>query len=40
MKGWKYTKRRINGKKRKCKVRKKSDGKYLVRMVGHRNRTD
>lgn len=37
---WKYTKRRINGKIRKIKYHRKSDGGYLVRIVGHRNAAD
>ena len=30
---WRYTKRRINGKLRRVKVRKKGDGTYLVRVT-------
>ena len=37
---WKYTKRTINGVRKKVKVHKKTNGGYLVRVVGHRNRTD
>lgn len=37
---WKYTTRIINGKRTKAKVHKKTDGTYLVRKVGFRNRTD
>ena len=37
---WTYTTRKINGKRCRAKVHKKSDGGYLVRKVGHRNRTD
>ena len=37
---WKYTRRMVNGKRRKVKVHKKANGGYLVRVVGHRNRTD
>ena len=37
---WKYTIRKINGKRTRCKVRKKTDGKILVRKVGVRNYTD
>jgi hypothetical protein len=40
MKGWKYTRRRINGVSRKVKVRKKSDGSYMVRVCKNRNRHD
>ena len=40
MKGWKYTRRSIDGKRCKVKVRRKSDGNYLVRKVGYRNRRD
>jgi len=37
---WKYTTRVIAGKKVKAKVHKKSNGGYLVRKVGVRNRHD
>lgn len=37
---WKYTMRKLNGKRCKAKVHRKTDGTYLVRKVGHRNRTD
>ncbi len=37
---WKYTHRTINGTRRKCKVHRKGDGGYLVRVVGYRNRSD
>jgi hypothetical protein len=37
---WTYTRRTINGKKVKAKVHKKSNGGYLVRKVGVRNRHD
>jgi hypothetical protein len=37
---WKYTKRTINGVKTRVKVHKKTNGGYLVRKVGFRNRTD
>ena len=37
---WKYTRRKINGKRVRVKVHKKTDGGYLVRKVGHRNRRD
>jgi len=40
MKGWKYTRRKVNGTRRRVKVRKTSRGKYQVRLVGHRNRHD
>lgn len=37
---WKYTTRKINGKRTRVKVHKKTKGGYLVRKVGHRNRHD
>ena len=37
---WKYTRRKINGVRRKVKVHRKESGGYLVRMVGWRNRHD
>ncbi|MBA7490706.1 hypothetical protein ES702_01249 [subsurface metagenome] len=37
---WTYTTRLINGKRRRVKYYKKSNGKYLVRMVSFRNYTD
>jgi len=37
---WKYAIRTINGKRRKVKVHKKTNGGYLVRIVGYRNRHD
>jgi|GEM_PF-1356740 hypothetical protein len=37
---WKYTIRKINGKRRKVKVAKLKNGKVLVRVTGHRNKTD
>lgn len=37
---WRYTIHIRNGKRVKVKVRRKSDGKYLVRKVGVRNYTD
>jgi len=37
---WKYTRRTINGKRIKVKVHRKSNGTYLVRKVGWRNRHD
>jgi hypothetical protein len=40
MRKWKYTRRTINGTRRKVKVHKKSNGGYLVRIVGHRNTRD
>lgn len=40
MKGWKYSRRWINGRRRRVKFRKKTDGGYLVRMVKYRNRHD
>lgn len=40
MKGWKYTRRTINGKRVRCKVRRKSNGGYIVRKVKVRNRHD
>lgn len=30
---WKYTRRTINGKRRKCKVHRKQNGTYLVRIT-------
>lgn len=40
MKGWKYTRRTIDGHRVKVKVRKKADGGYLVRRVSVKNRHD
>lgn len=40
MKGWKYTRRTINGVRTRAKVRQKSDGSYQVRKVGVRNKHD
>ena len=37
---WRYARRTIDGKRRKVKVHKKSNGNYLVRIVGHRNSAD
>ena len=37
---WKYTRRTINGRRVKAKVHRKSNGGYLVRKVGVRNRHD
>ena len=37
---WKYTRRTVNGKRMNVKVHKKTDGGYLVRKVGVRNRHD
>ena len=37
---WKYTRRTLNGRRCKVKVHKKSNGSYLVRKVGIRNRHD
>jgi hypothetical protein len=37
---WVYTRRTINGTRRKVKVHRKQDGKYLVRVIGNRNRHD
>jgi hypothetical protein len=37
---WKYTRRTINGHRVRAKVHRKSDGTYLVRKVGNRNRHD
>lgn len=31
---WKYTRRKINGVRTKCKVHRKGNGNYLVRKVG------
>ena len=40
MVNWKYTKRKINGKTRRVKVRKLQDGRVRVRVVGYRNTVD
>lgn len=40
MKGWKTKFRKINGKRRKVKVRRRSDGSEQVRRIGHVNRHD
>lgn len=37
---WKYTRRVIDGRRRKVKVHRKVNGNYLVRIVGYRNRKD
>lgn len=37
---WKYTYRKINGIRRRVKVKKLANGKEKVRIVGHRNSTD
>ena len=37
---WKYTTRKVNGKRTRCKVHKKSNGGYLVRKIGVRNSHD
>jgi len=37
---WKYTRRTVNGIRRRVKVHKKTKGGELVRVVGHRNRHD
>ena len=37
---WKYTTRKINGTTTRVKVHKKTNGGYLVRKVGYRNRHD
>jgi len=37
---WRYTKRKLNGKLRNCKVKRFANGKTLVRVVGHRNSSD
>lgn len=37
---WKYTHRRVNGRRVRVKVHKKANGSYLVRKVGYRNRHD
>jgi len=39
-KSWSYRTRKINGKNKKVKVRKTSNGKTRVRVVGHRNHSD
>lgn len=37
---WRYTRRMMNGYRCRVKVHRKSDGSYLVRKVGNRNRKD
>jgi len=37
---WRYTRRKINGKRRKVKVHRRENGNYLVRVVGYRNYHD
>lgn len=37
---WKYSYRRINGKKRRVKFYRKRDGNEIVRIVKHRNYSD
>jgi len=37
---WKYTRRVVNGRKRKVKVHRKGNGGELVRIIGHRNSHD
>jgi len=37
---WTYTRRTINGVRKRVKVHKKSNGGYLVRKVKYRNRHD
>jgi len=37
---WKYTRRTIDGVRRKVKVHRKMDGTYLVRKLRYRNRHD
>ena len=37
---WKYTRRTIDGKRRKVKIHRKVNGDYLVRKVGVRNYRD
>lgn len=37
---WKKTTRKINGKKTQVKVHRCTNGNYLVRKIGNRNRTD
>jgi hypothetical protein len=37
---WTYTRRKVNGKRCKVKVHLKTNGGYLVRKVGVRNRHD
>jgi len=39
-KTWRYTRRKINGRMRDVKVKRKTDGNYIVRIVGSPNRTD
>lgn len=37
---WKYTRRTIDGVRKKVKVHRCSNGNYLVRRLGVRNRRD
>ena len=37
---WKYSIRKIGGKRKKVKYYKKSNGNYKVRVVGFRNTID
>jgi hypothetical protein len=37
---WRYTRRKIKGRRTRVKIHKKADGNYIVRKVGHRNRHD
>ncbi len=37
---WKYTRRTVNGVRKRVKVHRKGDGGYLVRKLKYRNRHD
>lgn len=37
---WKYATRLVNGRRRRVKYYRKSNGQYIVKMVGYRNYTD
>lgn len=37
---WTYTRRVVDGSRRRVKVHRKQNGNYLVRVVGYRNRRD
>lgn len=37
---WRYTRRTINGRRRRVKVYRKQNGKYLVRVLHYRNQRD
>lgn len=40
MANWRYTTRKINGKRRRVKVCRLKNGKEKVRVTGHKNKTD